>query len=668
MKPPLLKVERKRQGWSQAEIAEALGVSTRTVSRWEQGIALPHPYYLEQLCDLFGKTAEELNLLPDIRDNDVSEEVSLPASFLADPAIPESREHADRLLGRDKLLMQIKKRLFAADSISMTALGGLPGIGKTALATALATDQQVQAHFRDGILWAKLGPRPNVLGQLARWGQLLGDNPSQVENIKSRNAWSRALQAAIGTRQILLIIDDVRTVQDALALEIGGPGCVHLLTTCLSQAVSALALKEFIIVPHLHEADSLALLARFVPQLVQQDPQGAQALVQAVGGLPLALTLMGKYLSSQSFTEHSWPLRDAIVQFYATQQRLGMSISTSSEQTRASFITTIPLNLHATIALCDQSLSPQAHAALCAMTVFPPQPESFSQAAALMVSQQSEEALDMLLDVGLLETCGPGRYMLHQAVTDYARAHSEDLTSQRGLIPSLPLLGSSTHAHSEDLATQQQQTDSVQEGHEQDIHLSTDRLSWAQSFCTLCQGYISHVASMFGLFRRLSWHSRVILSTILLATLVIIVSLAVFNCLLLSESVLVPSSISYEAEAPGNTLTGSASVYRCPTCSGDAHIRYLSGSATLQFNSVHKQQDGHYTLWIYYSNGELPGTSRSLDISVNGGPATTYQAPGLGHWGTVATLGVTVNLHAGNNTIKLSNPSGDAPDIDRIVV
>ena len=42
-----------------------------------------------------------------------------------------------------------------------------------------------------------------------------------------------------------------------------------------------------------------ALLACFVPHLVQQDPEGAQALVQAMDRLPLALTLIGNYLASK---------------------------------------------------------------------------------------------------------------------------------------------------------------------------------------------------------------------------------------------------------------------------------------------------------------------------------------------------------------------------------
>src|SRR5262250_1164992 len=64
MKPHPLKVERELRGWSQAKVAEALGVSTLTVIRWEQRRAIPYPYYREQLAQLFGKSVPELDLLP----------------------------------------------------------------------------------------------------------------------------------------------------------------------------------------------------------------------------------------------------------------------------------------------------------------------------------------------------------------------------------------------------------------------------------------------------------------------------------------------------------------------------------------------------------------------------------------------------------------------------
>jgi hypothetical protein len=100
------------------------------------------------------------------------------------------------------------------------ALYGLPGVGKTALGVVLATDPQSQTRFQNGILWAGLGPQPDILGVLVRWGKLLGITPSEVENagrsggLSLLEDWRRALRAAIGQRSLLLVIDDAWSIND----------------------------------------------------------------------------------------------------------------------------------------------------------------------------------------------------------------------------------------------------------------------------------------------------------------------------------------------------------------------------------------------------------------------------------------------------------------------
>jgi hypothetical protein len=369
------------------------------VRRWEQGQSVPYPYYRRQLSVLFGKTIQELGLLKSSDSvsvqaeelNEIALESLPPAprqtSLLADPIISEAISTTQSLLGRRGLLMQLKEYLFAGDIMNLMILRGLPGIGKTALAATLATDQQAQAHFPDGILWAELGRHPKVLGQLARWGKLLGVVPSQVENIKSRQAWGQALRAAIGSRRFLLVIDDVWTTEDARTFQIGGSQCTYLLTTRVSEVADTFGMKRTMIVPELEEADGLALLAHFVPQLVDQDPQGAQSLVQAVGCLPLALTLMGNSLALPSFTENPWPLRAALAQLQDTQERLRLSMSAAFRRRWSRLTETVPLSLCAVIAICDQRLSPEARAALCSLSIFPPKSHSFSRETALAVSR-----------------------------------------------------------------------------------------------------------------------------------------------------------------------------------------------------------------------------------------------------------------------------------------
>ena len=88
------------------------------------------------------------------------------------------------------------------------------------------------------------------------------------------------------------------------------------------------------------------------------------------------------------------------------------------------------LSLHAVISVTDSLLSASTRTALYALSVFPAKPDSFSEEAALAIMDASVEDLDILSDMGLLETSAAGRYTLHQTIADYARtqllkAHDE---------------------------------------------------------------------------------------------------------------------------------------------------------------------------------------------------------------------------------------------------
>ena len=51
---------RKKQGWSQEDFADKLGVSRQAVSRWENGSALPDAQNILQISRLFQVTADYL--------------------------------------------------------------------------------------------------------------------------------------------------------------------------------------------------------------------------------------------------------------------------------------------------------------------------------------------------------------------------------------------------------------------------------------------------------------------------------------------------------------------------------------------------------------------------------------------------------------------------------
>jgi tetratricopeptide (TPR) repeat protein/transcriptional regulator with XRE-family HTH domain len=445
---PQLKRAREQHGWSQEYVGRKIGTDAFTVSRWERGVTTPSPHFRQKLCTLFGLNAVELGLIPtahsekaaapqqDMQQTEqtvLAEQAAHPphallsvAAPVLDPAIPPVAAGIHRLIGRDELLHSLKQRLLAQGQAGAVALHGLPGAGKTALATALAHDEALQSAFADGILWVGLGYEPDALALLSRWGTLLNCVPDDLAQRSRPDAWATNIHAAIGQRRMLLVIDDAWEIADALAFQVGGPNCTHLITTRFPEIARRFAPDHTIVVHELDNTDGRLLLMRLAPEAVQAEPQEALALVAAVGGLPLALTLLGNFLRAQAHSGQPRRLRAALERLHRADERLRLNEPQAFIGGHPSLSIGAPLSLQAIIGISDQQVSRDAQAALRAVAVFPPKPNTFSEEAAVAVSGLPVEMLDELTDAGLLEGVGPERYTLHQTIADYARTHLDD--------------------------------------------------------------------------------------------------------------------------------------------------------------------------------------------------------------------------------------------------
>ena len=445
------------QHWSQQEVADRIGTTHVNVSRWERGITRPSPYFRRKLSKLFDKSEEDLDLLfqPPVETVDVDATgganldganvdganvggVSMggvnaaptvgainltPTPAIYDPIIP--LPSSTPLIGREEEIAAIKQRLFAGSSVALTALNGLPGVGKTTLAIALAHDPEVREHFRHGVLWAGLGPDPNVDRRLIRWGTLLGLSPGEIGNIKDREEWALSLRSAIGSRSMLLVIDDAWDVNDALTFKVGGPNCAHLVTTRYMAIASHVAGDGATRLQELNTDESMALLRLLAPQVIEKEEQKALALIQAVGGLPLALTLMGNYLRLQAYSGQARRIQSALQRLNDAAGRMQIAEPRGPIERHPSMPTDKTLSLQSIIAVTDQQLSVEARKALYALSALPSKPDNFSEEAAVAVTDCSLDAIDELIDTGMLESSSEGRYMLHQTIADYARLHQE---------------------------------------------------------------------------------------------------------------------------------------------------------------------------------------------------------------------------------------------------
>jgi len=168
------------------------------------------------------------------------------------------------------------------------------------------------------------------------------------------------------------------------------------------------------------------LLQSLAPLAWETDPAAVRRLAQAVGGLPLALELLGGYLADPNAPErHYFPSarQTALAELTVPAQRLQLAAQRLGSQDG-------PISLQATIELSLADLPEATRTAFYALGAFAPKPATFSQEAALAVTQTSERDLALWLERNLLAWEG-SQCTLHQTLADVAVSHLPPDARQR---------------------------------------------------------------------------------------------------------------------------------------------------------------------------------------------------------------------------------------------
>ena len=338
--------------------------------------------------------AASLRLMPDFLAKPFVQSINRRELYVPQMAPPKPAV----FVGREREVESILKILQGSSSYTHRScdlvLVGAKGVGKSALAIALARHVETQAQFTDGVLWATLGPEPDILGILRSWGRELGVDLSKHDTPEAR---AQALRSLVENRRALIIIDDVRHEKDLLHLFIGGRDCRTIALSRDRCVAEQIGYSEPFVVERLNPPSSLTLLRYFVPDGILDEDVSQLAI--ELDGNPRALVVAGRLLATHLATS---------AQLLIELERRDRSRHTHSENEVGQ--TTI-LSL---LELAYDHLPPEVKNHFHHLEAFGEAPETFSLEAASEVCEldvhAARETLATLVRCGLIESVRPGEF------------------------------------------------------------------------------------------------------------------------------------------------------------------------------------------------------------------------------------------------------------------
>src|SRR3954447_15789442 len=188
-----------------------------------------------------------------------------------------------------------------AGAVLITAIGGMGGIGKTALAVAWAHD--LAERFPDGQLYVNLrgfDAAGRVMSTEEALNHLLGaigaEKSPAAESLEARSARFRSMMAR---RAMLVLLDNASDAEQVRPLLPGHEGCLVIVTS--RNQLSGLVVHEGAVPVRLDRMDDAQarhlLTQRVGAERLGVDTSAIDAIVRSACGLPLALSIIAARLA-----------------------------------------------------------------------------------------------------------------------------------------------------------------------------------------------------------------------------------------------------------------------------------------------------------------------------------------------------------------------------------
>ena len=347
----------------------------------------------------------------------------MPAQLPPDAADFTGREEQVKLL-RD--LLAVPPDTGRPGAVVISAVAGMGGIGKTALAVHVA--HRLRARFPDGQLYVTLQGATSPLRPsevLARFLRDLGDPDAVIPaGEDERAARYRSLLAG---QRLLIVLDDARDAAQVRPLLPGSAGCAVIVTS--RGILAGLAGAAQLSLDVLNDEEARGLFAAIVGMdRVVTEPEATSRVLASCAGLPLAVRIAGARLASRP----RWSIADLATRLAGERGRLG-ELAAGDLAVRASFAVSYDAlgtehggaGDHSNLARVFRLMGlPSGLTVLSLPAIAALAGEAFGPVAA---------ALEVLTDAHLLQGPAPDRYRLHDLLRRYAAelAEGTDSASER---------------------------------------------------------------------------------------------------------------------------------------------------------------------------------------------------------------------------------------------
>ena len=394
-------------GLTQEELAAAAGLSPRAVSDLERGVVTtPHR-------DTVRLLAEALHLGGPARAEFEGAARDRAAPGRADAGVVAATRTLPRdiasFTGRGDELAELADAAAGAGGVvSIHAIGGMAGIGKTAFAVHAA--HRLAGRFPGGQIFMPLhghtpGRQPVDAGDaLASLLLTIGIPAGQVPaDLEARTALWRDRLAGL---QLLLILDDAAGSEQVRPLLPGAGGSLVLVTS--RRRLTALEDARTISLDTLPPGEAAGLLVRLAarPGLSSADP-AVRDITRLCGYLPLAIGMLARQLHHHP----AWLPTGRAAELAAAVDRLELLAAEN-------------VSVAAAFDLSYADLRPEQQRLFRRLGLHPGAEADAYAAAALDGTglAAARRGLEALYDQYLLTEPAPGRYRMHDLIREHARA------------------------------------------------------------------------------------------------------------------------------------------------------------------------------------------------------------------------------------------------------